>query len=131
MAPFAVLGGILGARTLRIQKTLWFGWIILTTGVGLNALMKPTSNGGILYGIRVVGAVGAGLLFPIPLLAIQATQDDEDVGIATSIQVYMRSLGQAFGVAIGGVIFPKRIRQICRARCCEWDDPLQSHNKGS
>jgi hypothetical protein len=79
--------------------------MILTVGVGLNALMKPTSNGGVLYRIRVIAALGAGLLFPTPLLAIQATQQTEDIGIETSVQVYIRSLRQAFGVAIGGVIF--------------------------
>ncbi|KAL9105950.1 MAG: hypothetical protein Q9227_008943 [Pyrenula ochraceoflavens] len=41
----------------------------------------------------------------MPLFAVQARQKGEDVGIATSIQVFARSLGTAFGVALGGVIF--------------------------
>jgi len=35
----------------------------------------------------------------------QAGQRDEDVAIATSTFVFLRSLGQTFGVALGGVIF--------------------------
>ncbi|KAM0247503.1 hypothetical protein ACHAQJ_009825 [Trichoderma viride] len=114
IAPFAVVAGVLAARTLRFQKLMWVGWGLLATGIGLYSLMKPSSNGGILYGIRVISAIGAGLLFPTPLFAIQATQKGEDVGIATSIQVFMRSLGQAFGVAIGGVIFENEFDGLVR-----------------
>lgn len=67
--------------------------------------MQPDSNGGILYGLRIFSSIGGGLLFPVPLFAAQVNQRDKDVGIATSLVAFFRSLGQAFGVAIGGVIF--------------------------
>ena len=41
----------------------------------------------------------------MPLFAVQARQKGEDVGIATSVQVFARSLGTAFGVGLGSVIF--------------------------
>lgn len=77
----------------------------MTVGTGLNALLKPHSNGGILYGVRIIMPIGAGLLFPTTTVAVQCVQKGEDVGIATSVQVFARSLGQAFGVALGAVIF--------------------------
>ena len=49
--------------------------------------------------------VGTGILFPALQFAVQAGQPDEDVGFATSTFVFIRSLGQTFGVALGGVIF--------------------------
>lgn len=49
--------------------------------------------------------VGCGILFPALILCVQAGQKDEDVAIATSTFVFLRSLGQTFGVAIGGLIF--------------------------
>lgn len=67
--------------------------------------MRPNSSKAVLYGPRVLISVGGGLLFPTPLFAVQARQKGDDVGIATSVQVFMRSLGTAFGVGLGGVIF--------------------------
>ena len=67
--------------------------------------MHPDSSKAILYAPRCLTSIGAGILFPMPLFAVQAGQKGEDVGIATSIQVFARSLGTAFGVGLGGVIF--------------------------
>ena len=67
--------------------------------------MHPDSTKAILYAPRCLTSIGAGILFPMPLFAVQARQKGEDVGIATSIQVFARSFGTAFGVALGGVIF--------------------------
>lgn len=67
--------------------------------------MHPDSSKAILYAPRCLASIGAGILFPMPLFAVQARQRGEDVGIATSVQVFARSLGTAFGVGLGGVIF--------------------------
>ena len=83
----------------------WIAWILLVSGTELNALMKPDSNAGILYGLRVIPAIGAGFLFQLPVFAVQATIIDDDLGIATSTVTFFRSMGQAFGVAIGGTVF--------------------------
>jgi len=83
----------------------WIAWVLLTAGTGLNALMEPKSNAGILYGLRVIPAIGGGFLFQVPLFAVQSTTIDEDLGIATSSVGFFRSVGQAFGVAIGGTVF--------------------------
>lgn len=93
------------AKTLHFQKIIWAGWVLMTIGTGLNALLKPHSSGGILYGIRIIMPMGAGLLFTTSVVAVQSVQKGEDVGIATSVQVFSRSLGQTFGVALGAVIF--------------------------
>jgi hypothetical protein len=83
----------------------WLAWILLTGGTGLNALMKPDSNAGILYGLRVIPAIGGGFLFQLPIYAVQSTTIDDDLGIATATITFFRSVGQAFGVAIGGTVF--------------------------
>jgi hypothetical protein len=105
VALSAVFCGILVSRTLRFQKMTWLAWILVTVGNGLNTLMKPDSGPGIIYGLRVIAAIGAGFLFQLPLFAVQATTLDENLGIATSTLTFFRSLGQAFGVAIGGTVF--------------------------
>jgi len=67
--------------------------------------MKPDSNAGVLYGLRIIPAIGGGFLFQLPVFAVQATTIDDDLGIATSTVTFFRSVGQAFGVAIGGTVF--------------------------
>ncbi|OAX84774.1 hypothetical protein ACJ72_00854 [Emergomyces africanus] len=127
VAPFSIVAGIIMTKTLRVQKIIWAGWIIMTIGTGLNALLKPHANGGILYGVRTIMPIGAGLLFPTTVVAVQSVQKGEDVGIATSVQVFARSLGQAFGVALGAVIFQnefdKRVRQAVAAGGLMGTDP--------
>jgi len=67
--------------------------------------MKPDSEAGIIYGLRVIAAVGGGFLFQLPLYAVQSTTVNEHLGIATAGITFFRSVGQAFGVAIGGTVF--------------------------
>jgi hypothetical protein len=67
--------------------------------------MHPDSSKAVLYAPRCLASIGAGILFPMPLFAVQSRQRGEDIGIATSIQVFARSLGTSFGVGLGGVIF--------------------------
>ncbi|KAK2799874.1 hypothetical protein FQN51_006475 [Onygenales sp. PD_10] len=115
IAPFSITAGIIMSKTLRFQKIIWAGWIFMTIGTGLNALLKPYSNGGILYGVRIIMPIGAGLLFPTTTIAVQSVQKGEDVGIATSVQVFSRSLGQAFGVALGAVVFQNEFDRLVKS----------------
>lgn len=89
----------------------WIAWVLVTAGTGLNALMKPNSNAGVLYALRIIPAIGGGFLFQLPVFAVQSTIIDEDLGIATSTVTFFRSVGQAFGVAIGGTVFQNQFDQ--------------------
>lgn len=77
--------------------------------------MHGESSKGNIFGPRCIAALGAGLLFPTPLFAVQAQQRSDDVGIATSVQVFFRSLGMTFGVAVGGTIFQNRWKTLVNA----------------
>lgn len=105
VALSAVLCSVAVSITLRFQKLTWMAWIVLCGGTALNILMKPDSNAGILFGTRVIPAIGGGFLFQLPLFAVQASTSDDDQGIATATITLMRSFGQTFGVAIGGTVF--------------------------
>jgi hypothetical protein len=67
--------------------------------------MNPDSNAGVLYGLRIIAAIGGGFLFQVPVFAVHSTTIDDDLGIATSTLTFFRTMGQAFGVAIGGTVF--------------------------
>jgi len=67
--------------------------------------LHVNSNKAMKYGFQVIYALGGGVLFPGRLCAVQASQQDSDVPMATALISFCTSLGQAFGVGIGGVIF--------------------------
>jgi hypothetical protein len=67
--------------------------------------LSATSNLGERIGFLILEGFGMGALFPALQLAAQAPQSEGYVGIATAIFTFVRSFGQTFGVAIGGVIF--------------------------
>jgi hypothetical protein len=104
-APTAAIAGVIMTLTLRFRLAVWLGWIILTIACGLFTLLSPTTTTGERIGYMILMGVGTGILFPALQFAAQAGQRDEDVGFATSTFVFIRSLGQTFGVALGGVIF--------------------------
>jgi hypothetical protein len=108
IAPSAIVGAVIIKKTMKFKLIIIIGWVLLGVGMGVNVTMHPHSSKAVLYGPRCVAAIGAGLLFPTPLFAVQANQQPNDIGIATSTQVFSRSLGTTFGVAIGGVIFQNR-----------------------
>ena len=101
--------------TLRFRTTIWIGWTITTISCGLFTLLTPDINNGERIVFLLLMGVGTGILFPALQFSAQAGQSDEDVGIATSTFVFLRSLGQTFGVALGGVIFQN-----------QWDNRMAS-----
>ncbi|KAI9746465.1 MAG: hypothetical protein M1818_000178 [Claussenomyces sp. TS43310] len=122
--PSGVLAGFIVKATLRFKHLMIIGWILLAAGIGSNVTMLPSSSDAVLYAPRVLAAIGAGLLFPTPMFAVQIRQRGEDVGIATSVQVFLRSLGTTFGVAIGGVIFQNQWTVQVARRITDGEIPL-------
>lgn len=111
----AAIAGFLITKRRRFKHIVSHGWLFATVGMGLNCILSPTSNLGQRIGFLILEGFGMGSLFPALQLAAQAPQSERHVGMATAIFTFVRSFGQTFGVAIGGVIFQnefdKRISQ--------------------
>ena len=58
--------------------------------------------------LNLVPGLGIGLLFACMNLATQAAATEKHVGFAAAVYVFMRSLGQGIGIAVGGVVFQSR-----------------------
>ena len=58
--------------------------------------------------LNLVPGFGMGLLFASMNLATQAAATEKHVGSAAAMYIFMRSLGQGIGVAVGGVVFQSR-----------------------
>ncbi|EPE33260.1 MFS general substrate transporter [Glarea lozoyensis ATCC 20868] len=106
LVPFmAVAGGLLITKLQKFKAVNTAAWFFTTLGFALMTQLKIDSNKGVQYGFQIVYAFGAGVLFPGRTCAVQACQTDDDVPMATALVSFVLSLGQSFGVGIGGVVF--------------------------
>ncbi|KAJ5238343.1 hypothetical protein N7468_002962 [Penicillium chermesinum] len=110
VAPSAMIVGAAISRTGRYRWAIWSGWVVSTIGLGLVCLIKVNTSihGWIL--LNIVPGLGLGILFPSLGYAVQAAAVPKNVPIAVAMFSFFRALGQAIGVAIGGVIFQNRMR---------------------
>jgi hypothetical protein len=80
-------------------------WCFLGLGFSLLATVSRDTPLPFLYLYEAIYAIGAGSLYLGRTLAIQASHHAVDVPMATSMISFFSSVGQAFGVAVGGVLY--------------------------
>ncbi|EPE33550.1 MFS general substrate transporter [Glarea lozoyensis ATCC 20868] len=112
MLPFIITMTITSGLTgLYIMKTghyipaVYLGIILTPLGIGLFITFPPATNWIKLIIFQIIGAVGLGLNFEGPLLALQAVVGNKDVAMATATFGFVRSMSNAFSIVIGGVVF--------------------------
>lgn len=115
VAPASIVVGILVSVTGRFRWALWSGWTFTTIGMGLLTLLDVHTSTVAWVFICLVGGLGTGVLFPSMAFAIQAAAADVDTAYAVSLFSFFRAFGQAFGVAVGGVIFQNALRNKLEA----------------
>ncbi|KAJ5817266.1 Major facilitator superfamily domain general substrate transporter [Penicillium robsamsonii] len=109
VAPSGMVAGILITITGRYRWAIWIGWAFSTVGLGLMCLIKvDTSMLGWIF-LNIVPGLGLGILFPSLGYAVQAATDPANLAIAVAMFSFFRALGQAIGVAVGGVVFQNRM----------------------
>lgn len=108
IAPIAILVGIAVSITGRFRWAIWSGWSVTVLGLGLLYLLGPDTSVPAFVFLNLVPGSGMGLLFACMNLATQAAATEKNVGFAAAVYVFMRSLGQGIGIAIGGVVFQSR-----------------------
>ena len=102
-----VLVAIVGGRLLlRIgyRPTSLIGFAVLTLGMTLLALYdRGAPRAWLYFDLCVIGA-GLGLTMLTLLIAVQQSVRREQLGIATSLNQFARSIGGAVGVAVMGAV---------------------------
>jgi EmrB/QacA subfamily drug resistance transporter len=112
----SVTGGRLVARTGRYKL---FPIIGLATGAAAFstlgwAALTEAGKPAIETALVVLGA-GLGLVMPNLTVAIQNSVERAELGVATSVSAFIRSLGGALGVAVAGAVVAVRLRMILPA----------------
>lgn len=82
---------------------------ILTLGNGLYINLNTSSSIGQIIAFEIVAAIGTGLLFQPPLIALQAQVSPKDTATATATLGFVRNLATSLSIIIGGLVFQNGI----------------------
>jgi len=85
------------------------GCALLTVGLFLLSTMDVHVSRFTTSAYMVVLGLGMGLAMQVLVLAVQNAVDYRDLGTATGLVSFTRSMGGSFGVAIGGAILSNRL----------------------
>ena len=104
MPATTLLSGIFINRTGRFRPVLWVASTFMVLTPGLSISFSAYRSWPRLIVFQLVGAVGLGPLFQVPLLALQATVRPEDTAAANSLVLFMRTLASAVGLMAGQTV---------------------------
>ena len=54
--------------------------------------------------VLIIAGIGSGMQFPITTVSVQNAVDPRDMGVATGVLAFLRSLGSSIGVAVVGAV---------------------------
>jgi MFS family permease len=111
VVPCAIMVGVVVGFTGRYRWAVWLGWLLTCFGVGLLILLDSNTTVVQWIFLEAVSGLGIGLLFPSIALAIQSSVPQRQVSMAATLVLFFRSMGQAIGVAIGGVILDNQLQK--------------------
>jgi EmrB/QacA subfamily drug resistance transporter len=92
----------------RYKMFVIVGGAILTVGMYLFSLIGTSTSYLVMSIYMIVVGIGIGMMMQNLILATQNSTDYKDLGTATSLVGFFRSLGGSFGTAILGTIFASR-----------------------
>ncbi|MCP4084376.1 MAG: MFS transporter [Actinomycetia bacterium] len=105
----STIAGILVSRSGRYKWTLLTGPLAAVAALAVLARMEPGISTVGLAPVLFLLGLGLGLTFPNMTLSVQNASPVEDLGIATSVANFFRSMGGAFGSAIAGAVLTARL----------------------
>ncbi|KAJ5109081.1 hypothetical protein N7456_005756 [Penicillium angulare] len=111
IAPVAVITGFAVSKVGDYRWALWTGWPIVVLGVGILYMLGPDTSVPKWIFLNIPAGIGCGMLYPSVQLAVQASANPDFITMVVTMTPFFRTLGQAVGVAIGGVVFQNRIKK--------------------
>ena len=110
IAPASIVVGVVISKTGRFRWSIWTGWFLATLGLGLCYLLDVNTSIPAWVFLNLVPSIGIGMLYNSLAFATQAATTEKNTAFAAAMYTFMRSFGQAVGVAIGGVIFQSQLK---------------------
>ncbi|KAE9964655.1 hypothetical protein BLS_008173 [Venturia inaequalis] len=105
LVPISIIVGGLITRANRFRWAVWSGWLIATIGTGLLVIWGANTPPTAWIPIMITVGIGHGLILSAQNFATQAIALPRDEASAAAMYAFLRSLGSAMGVGIGGSVF--------------------------
>jgi EmrB/QacA subfamily drug resistance transporter len=105
----AVTSGRVISRTGRYRWWPVAGMAFCTVGMFLLSRMDPSTGRLFASAAMAVLGLGVGMVMQVLVLAIQNAVQQRDLGAATSVANFFRSIGGTFGTAVLGAVFAARL----------------------
>lgn len=86
----AVVSGIIMSKTGRYRPFLWFGFTVMTLGLGLMIMLEENTSTAKQEIYLLIAGIGIGCLFQPPLLGLQASMPLKDMATSTAVFVLIR-----------------------------------------
>jgi EmrB/QacA subfamily drug resistance transporter len=111
-----VLSGQLASRFGRYKPFLLVAMVVLTAGfLIMGFTLRPDSTQGEVTAKMVLLGLGLGPAIPLFTLAVQNAVSPQQMGVATSMTTFFRSLGSTIGVAVVGSVFASTLARDLEA----------------
>jgi EmrB/QacA subfamily drug resistance transporter len=105
----STVSGLLITRTGRWKRFLVLGTILLAVGMGLLGTIDHTTSYRLIACYMALLGLGIGMTMQNLVLAVQNTVDMRDIGAASSVVTFFRSMGGAAGVSVLGSLAATRV----------------------
>lgn len=110
LIPGSAVVSSLITRFGRYRWAIWTGYTISTIGAGL-MIMWDDKTPTVVWAIsQCLFGLGLGMVLTSVNFSIQAAVSPEDAGQAATMYAFLRSIGLAFGVAVGGTVFQNTMK---------------------
>lgn len=111
MVPYAVLGSIgsilcslIVSRLRAYRPVLWGGLALMLVGQGLMCMIDDRTPRAEQLVYSAIAGLGAGTMFQVPLVAMQAAMPVSAIGTTTAAFVLAHTLSGTLGVTISGSV---------------------------
>ncbi|KIJ16713.1 hypothetical protein PAXINDRAFT_27707, partial [Paxillus involutus ATCC 200175] len=134
-APIAsIAAGIALSKSGKYRVIMWASYAAMTLGMGLLITLDYTSSDAEKEIFPLIGSLGIGCLFQIPLVALQAAMPLKDMATASSAYMFLRTVGGAIALAIGeaiiSTVLPKKLAGIPNISSLAFGDTAAALNDG-
>ncbi|CAG8747127.1 14581_t:CDS:2 [Cetraspora pellucida] len=113
IVAFSILSGQLFSRTDKISFRLvtMISAAFAIVGAGLTTMWNETSGYGEYIGYMLVAGAGVGASIQSIVLCVQGLVEPKDIATVTTLNLFFRSIGAVFGIAISGAAFNNKLSQ--------------------
>ncbi|KAG5918729.1 hypothetical protein E4U42_006756 [Claviceps africana] len=123
--------GVLVKRTGNYKLPMVVCLAVMTLGFGLLIGLGDDRNWAKIIVFQMIAGLGVGPNFQAPLIALQTNVEPRDIGVATASFGFLRQLGSAVSVVLGGVIFNNRMQAQAGSLGARLDPHLAAMFTGS